>query len=71
MAEVTIVKPIRDAEICIRCRTCESFCPSDCITASNDADYWFDYLCCRGCNTCATVCPEGAIHMVMVSEEVA
>ena len=71
MEEVVIVKPLRDAEACVMCGTCELFCPSSCITVSDDEDLWFDYKCCRGCNACATVCPEEAIEMVMVSEEVA
>ena len=69
MEEVVVVKPIRDAEVCIMCGTCESFCPSSCITVSDDEGLWFDYQCCRGCNMCATVCPEEAIEMVMVNEE--
>ena len=69
MAEAVIIKPVLDVEKCILCEICVSFCPSSCITVSDNDDLWFDYRCCRGCNTCATVCPEEAIEMVMVIEE--
>ena len=70
MEEVVVVKPIRDADKCIMCGICESFCPSSCITVSDDEELWFNYKCCRGCNMCAMVCPEAAIEMVLENEEV-
>lgn len=69
MAEYVVIKPIRDVDTCNMCGICESFCPSSCITVSDDEDLWFDNRCCRGCNMCATVCPEAAIEMIMVTQE--
>jgi benzoyl-CoA 2,3-epoxidase subunit A len=49
-----------DPEICIRCNTCESTCPSAAIT--HDANnYVVDAAKCKLCMACIEPCPTGAI----------
>ncbi len=45
---------------CIMCGTCESECPTGCITAG-DSQYVIDADACIDCGSCAGVCPVEAI----------
>ncbi|WP_374569412.1 benzoyl-CoA 2,3-epoxidase subunit BoxA [Ideonella sp.] len=61
MAVVEIVKQhLIDPEICIRCNTCETMCPTGAIT--HDArNYVVDVSKCNWCNDCISPCPTGSI----------
>ena len=48
-----------DPEICIRCNTCESRCPTGAI--SHAANYVVDPAVCTFCMRCVKPCPTGAI----------
>jgi benzoyl-CoA 2,3-epoxidase subunit A len=51
-------KHLIDPEICIRCNTCESTCPSGAIT--HDANnYVVDPVKCKLCSACIEPCPTG------------
>ena len=49
-----------DPEICIRCNTCESTCPSGAVT-HDDRNYVVKFDICNACNACISPCPTGAI----------
>ena len=49
-----------DPEICIRCNTCESRCPTGAIS-HNEANYVVDFDICKFCMACVRPCPTGAI----------
>lgn len=49
-----------DPELCIRCDTCESACPSNAIT-HDIRNYVVDADACNGCLECISGCPTGAI----------
>jgi benzoyl-CoA 2,3-epoxidase subunit A len=49
-----------DPEICIRCNTCETTCPSGAIT-HDSRNYVVDATKCKLCMACIEPCPTGAI----------
>jgi benzoyl-CoA 2,3-dioxygenase component A len=49
-----------DPEICIRCNTCETTCPSAAIT-HGERNYVVDAAKCTHCGECIQPCPTGAI----------
>jgi benzoyl-CoA 2,3-epoxidase subunit A len=49
-----------DAEICIRCNTCEESCPIGAVT-HDAANYVVKFEICNGCMACIAPCPTGAI----------
>jgi len=61
MAAVEIVKQhLIDPEICIRCNTCETMCPTGAIT-HDSRNYVVDVSKCNWCNDCISPCPTGSI----------
>lgn len=60
-AEFSLIKQhLIDPEICIRCNTCETMCPTGAIT--HDArNYVVDVSKCNWCNDCISPCPTGSI----------
>lgn len=48
---------------CIGCKKCETACPFDAITITNNLAY-IDYNKCKLCRKCVSVCPTGAILTV-------
>lgn len=58
--------PVLDEKLCIKCGTCENFCPEGCISGSsikNKTFPDFDMNYCKGCGLCAEQCPKKAIKM--------
>jgi benzoyl-CoA 2,3-epoxidase subunit A len=49
-----------DPEVCIRCNTCESTCPSGAVT-HDDRNYVVSFDKCNACGACISPCPTGAI----------
>ncbi|QDL36719.1 benzoyl-CoA 2,3-epoxidase subunit BoxA [Rhodoferax sediminis] len=49
-----------DPEICIRCNTCESVCPTGAIT-HDDRNYVVNADICNQCMACISPCPTGSI----------
>ncbi|TAM51624.1 MAG: benzoyl-CoA 2,3-epoxidase subunit BoxA [Burkholderiaceae bacterium] len=49
-----------DPEICIRCNTCESVCPTGAIT-HDDRNYVVNVDICNHCMVCISPCPTGSI----------
>lgn len=65
-------KPAIDKAKCIKCATCELYCPDSCITVTlpkgkQAAEFDFDY--CKGCGICAKVCPVKCITMKQEEEK--
>jgi len=49
-----------DPEICIRCNTCESTCPTGAVT-HDSRNYVVKFDLCNSCGACIAPCPTGAI----------
>src|SRR5271166_1920563 len=49
-----------DPEICIRCNTCESRCPTGAVS-HDESNYVVDFGVCKFCMACVRPCPTGAI----------
>lgn len=56
---MTVSQHLIDPEICIRCNTCESRCPTGAI--SHEKNYVVDFDICNSCMKCVRPCPTGAI----------
>ena len=57
----------RPGEICIRCNTCETRCPTGAIS-HNQANYVVDAERCKFCMACVFPCPTGAIDNWVIVE---
>ena len=61
MTETQVIKQhLIDPEICIRCNTCESVCPSGAIT-HDSLNYVVNAETCNLCMACISPCPTGSI----------
>ena len=60
-------KPVVNNAKCVKCFTCEIFCPVNVIRVDKLKGVSIDYEYCKGCGICSEVCPVKAISMV--SEE--
>jgi benzoyl-CoA 2,3-dioxygenase component A len=49
-----------DPEVCIRCNTCESVCPTGAVT-HDSRNYVVKFDLCNACGVCISPCPTGAI----------
>ena len=59
-----IVRPLIDESSCIKCRTCEKFCPVEAITVSKEHPIKILWDYCKGCGICANECPKNCISMI-------
>lgn len=59
-------RPVIDYNKCIKCGTCERFCPANVIYVEKDQKECivvnFDY--CKGCGICVNECPTKCMKMV-------
>jgi 2-oxoacid:acceptor oxidoreductase delta subunit (pyruvate/2-ketoisovalerate family) len=58
-----VIKPVVDKSKCIKCGTCQTFCPDSSIHVTPDGAE-VDYVFCKGCGICANECPVKCISMV-------
>ena len=56
------MRPVIDANKCVKCDMCWIFCPDGCILRQEE--YSVNYTYCRGCGVCARECARNAITMV-------
>ena len=59
-------RPSVDFESCIKCGTCERFCPVGIVTVDKTKEecVTFDWNYCKGCGICANECPKQCISMI-------
>ncbi|HBM76071.1 MAG TPA: 2-oxoacid:acceptor oxidoreductase [Clostridiaceae bacterium] len=59
-------RPDVDFSACIKCGTCEKYCPTNVITIKKDQKKCveIDFNYCKGCGICANECPKKCIKMV-------
>ncbi len=59
-------RPYVDFSVCIKCGTCEKYCPTNVITIKKDQAECveIDFNYCKGCGICANECPTKCIKMV-------
>jgi 2-oxoacid:acceptor oxidoreductase delta subunit (pyruvate/2-ketoisovalerate family) len=61
-----IEKPVVNYEKCIKCGTCERYCPANVVEVHKDQEECviINYYYCKGCGICANECPAKCIDMV-------
>lgn len=59
-------RPVVRLNECIKCGTCQLFCPADLITVDREKERCvvIDLNYCKGCGICANECPKHCIDMV-------
>ncbi len=59
-------RPKVDYASCIKCGTCQRYCPAGVVTVHKDREecVTFDFAFCKGCGICANECPKKSIQMV-------
>lgn len=67
-----IERPKVNFEACIKCGTCEKYCPTNVIDIKKDQIECvvIDFNYCKGCGICANECPKKCINMVPERGEV-
>ena len=55
-------RPVVDAARCIKCATCQNFCPEGVMGTPGQVPE-IDYDYCKGCGICASECPVKCIRM--------
>ena len=61
------MRPVIDAEKCVRCLRCFLLCPDGAVDKSGER-MEIDYDYCKGCGICCRACKPGAITMVKETE---
>ena len=61
-----LVRPSVNYSKCIKCGTCQTYCPPDVIEINKKEEKTLiiDFEYCKGCGICANVCPVNCIEMV-------
>ncbi|HCX60804.1 MAG TPA: 2-oxoacid:acceptor oxidoreductase [Clostridiales bacterium] len=59
-------RPVIDYEKCIKCGTCERFCPTNVIDVYKDRAECvvINYDYCKGCGICVNECPSKCMKMI-------
>ncbi|WP_209459645.1 4Fe-4S binding protein [Youngiibacter multivorans] len=59
-------RPSVDYEKCIKCGTCERFCPTNVIEVKNDQMECIviDFNYCKGCGICVNECPTKCMTLI-------
>lgn len=59
-------RPIVNYEECIKCGTCEKYCPANVIEIRKDEKVCvvFDFDYCKGCGICVNECPKKCMKMI-------
>ena len=59
-------RPVVNFEDCVKCGTCERFCPTNVITVHKDrtACVEIDMDYCKGCGVCVNECPKQCMELV-------
>ncbi|AWB27098.1 4Fe-4S binding protein [Halococcoides cellulosivorans] len=57
-------RPVIDADACIGCGQCDTYCPDQAAKQVDDQLYGIDLDYCKGCGICAEECPTDAIEMI-------
>lgn len=59
-------RPVVDFAACIKCGSCQRYCPADLITVDKEKEECvaIDMNYCKGCGICANECPKQCIAMV-------
>lgn len=59
-------RPVVRFDECIKCGTCQRYCPADLISIHKDQEECLviNYDYCKGCGICANECPKHCIDMV-------
>jgi len=61
-------RPIYEFRRCIKCGTCQVFCPEGCVGQNDWGNFEADLYYCKGCGICAHECPTRVISMVEEEE---
>jgi pyruvate ferredoxin oxidoreductase delta subunit len=61
-------RPTYDLSKCIKCATCQTYCPEGCIHQNEAGNYLADLFYCKGCGICAKECPKKVITMIEEKE---
>jgi len=61
-----IERPVVRYESCIKCGTCERYCPANIVEVRKNEEkcVYIDYYYCKGCGICANECPTECIEML-------
>lgn len=59
-------RPKVDFSRCIKCRTCERYCPTNVIEIKPKEEecVYINFTYCKGCGICTNVCPEQCIELI-------
>jgi pyruvate ferredoxin oxidoreductase delta subunit len=61
-------RPTYDHSKCIKCATCQTYCPEGCIHPNAEGFFLADMFYCKGCGICAKECPKKVITMIEEKE---
>jgi len=61
-----LTRPVVSYDKCIKCGTCQIYCPTDVIRIRQDIEtcVMIDMYYCKGCGICSNVCPKKCIEMM-------
>lgn len=59
-------RPVVDYNKCIKCGTCEKYCPANVIEVKKEQKECivFDFHFCKGCGICVNECPVKCMKMI-------